>query len=259
MYEVCKEPIHGGPLKEEDAVRPTEPEERKALASRDSYGDRKLACEEVLEKEAQLKKMWWISLRLPDVIGPRDSTNRFWTYLIWLRFGDILGQRIAIPPHLKTKKMSLVLSEDVGRLMLKLVKTDSFRVYNRAYNLAFRETVTLEELINMMAKTLGINEVNYDRESTGPYMFPSVTRGPLNITRAEKMLDWNPTPLSEAVQKTVQFYEYAMRAKDFRFQRNALINKLIPKDKKDQFKKKFKKIYGIDFVEEEEENVKYEL
>lgn len=249
VYEVCKEPPHWGPLREEDAVRPTDPVERETLASRDSYGDRKLACEEVLETEANSQRVWWMSLRLPDVIGPRDNSNRFWTYLIWLRFGDVIGKRISLPPHLKGRKLSFVHSEDVGRLILQLVKMSPHHKFQQAYNLAFRETVTLEELINMMAKTLGISEVNYDRETTGSYLYPSVTRGPVNITKAEKNLNWKPMPIEEAVEKTVQFYEYAMRAPEFRRQRNALINKLIPGEKKEIFKKKFKKIYRIDYQE----------
>ena len=250
MYEVCKQPSHGGPLREEDAVRPIDVKEREALAARDSYGDRKLACEETLVKECRDKRIHWLNLRLPDVIGPRDNTNRFWTYLIWLRFGDVIGKRISLPPHLAGKKMSLVHSEDVGSLILRLVKMDPHPNFKQTYNLAFRETVTLEELINLMAKGLGINKVEYDREdNSGSYLFPSVTRGPVNITKAERNLGWNPMHLEEAVEKTVQFYEFAMRAPEFRRPRNTLIDKLIPKEKKEAFKKKFKKIYKIDYKE----------
>ena len=47
------------------------------LKRKDPYGHYKLSCEEALTYYQREKSGFpWVSLRLADVIGPRDTTNR---------------------------------------------------------------------------------------------------------------------------------------------------------------------------------------
>ena len=64
------------PSREEDAVRPRDPGEVERLRRADPYGHYKLAGEEALARSG----LAWVALRLADVVGPRDTTNRWWTY-----------------------------------------------------------------------------------------------------------------------------------------------------------------------------------
>eukprot|EP00466_Bigelowiella_natans_P006342 jgi/Bigna1/79117/fgenesh1_pg.59_\ len=66
------------PLKESDAIRPESRKEQKMLKREDSYGHKKLRCEEYLEKKSREMGFSYAALRLCDVIGPYDNTDRFW-------------------------------------------------------------------------------------------------------------------------------------------------------------------------------------
>ena len=249
VYEVCKEPSHGGASQEEDSIRPEDPSTREAYARRDLYGHEKLAGEEALLRESNQWGLQYIILRLPDVIGPRDNTNRFWMYLLWIQFHDIIGRPVELPSHIQSKPMSFVLSTDVAKLLAVMpVAPDDF--WNQIYNLAFKETLTLEELLLLIAKNLDVpGEVPFDKTG-GTYYFPSVTRGPVDVAKAEEKLQWQPTSLEEGVKQTVQFYHFAMRSDEFREERNAIVKSFgIPSDRMDAFKKKFKAIYGVEYRE----------
>lgn len=247
IYEVCKPSSHGGPTREEDAVRHEDYTELHKQPGFDFYGDAKLDCEEALEKEHKEHQLNYITLRLPDVIGPRDNTDRFWIYFLWVKFQDILDRPINFPPRLHNQQLSMVHSEDVAMLLLSLndVKDD---VFNQAYNLAFRETVTLKEFLTILGKHVGNNNLVFDESTVnGPVYFPSVSRGPLNITKAERMLRWYAVPLSERIKQNAQFYNYAMKATEFRQQRDGTVELFIGRSKMEAFMKRFKEIYGTEF------------
>ena len=58
-------------------MRPKDEKEVGLLKRKDPYGHYKLSCEEALSYYQREKSGFpWVSLRLADVIGPRDTTNR---------------------------------------------------------------------------------------------------------------------------------------------------------------------------------------
>ncbi|XP_032218471.1 uncharacterized protein LOC5518064 [Nematostella vectensis] len=246
VYEVSQLPpnFNGEPSREEDAVRPASRTRQEELRLVDGYGHNKLECEEVLEDEHALTKLPYISLRIPDVIGPRDNTDRFWFYFIWVKFQDVLKRPVNYPPYLQGRKLSFVFSEDVAILMNHLPYLPD-NVFNQAYNLACKEMVTLEEFIKLLGEHVGVPDVQFDKvEERGATYFPSVQRGPLNITKAEKMLPWKPTALSRVIKKTAEFYSYAMFATEFKMQRDGTIKAFVPDEVMDKFHKKYQQIYG---------------
>ena len=207
------------------------------------------AGEEAIKRENELWNIPYVILRLPDVIGLRDNTDRFWSYLLWLRFHDILDRPINLPPSLHDRPLSFAFAEDVANLLILLPEYTGGSVFNFAYNLAFRETVTLEEMLRIMAKHLDISEVKFDKSHEGgSRYFPSVSRGPLDISMALDYLKWNPHKLEVGVKKTVQFYEYAMRSSDFKAQRKEILDRFrIPPHAMGAFKQRLKDVYGIDY------------
>lgn len=110
----------------------------------------------------------WVALRLPDVIGPRDSTNRLWRYQLWTQCGDVLGP-VAVEPALSRagmRRLSFVYAPDVARAVLAVARggaagggsvsgaggeAPSEMKGGRAYNIACRERVSLEELVELIA------------------------------------------------------------------------------------------------------------
>jgi len=137
------------------------------------------------------------------VIGPYDSTPRYWEYHLWILISDIY------PVHLpkKKKKLSFVFSEDVATAITAVLNAKD-KAYNKAYNIACIETPTLEEYLNLIGEQLKV-KINFtadisdeDREE----FYPSVDFGTLDITRALTELNWKPKTLTEALTKTSNFY-----------------------------------------------------
>ena len=212
------------------------------------YRQIRLIGEEVLRREHELWNIPYIILRLPDVIGLRDNTDRFWSYLLWMRFHDIFDRPLELPKSLQSRSLSFVYAEDVANLLTVLPEYDD-KVNNFAYNLAFRETVTLEEFLQLMAKHLDVPDVKFDKSNErGTYYYPSVKRGPIDIEMALNYLRWNPHTLDRAMMKTVQFYEYAMRSSDFKEKRQAILDSLsVPGHAMEAFKRRLKEVYGVDY------------
>jgi nucleoside-diphosphate-sugar epimerase len=134
----------------------------------------------------------WVALRLPDVIGPRDSTTRLWRYQLWLQCADELGPVVVEPALSRTgaRRLSLAYAPDVARAVLAVIHSsnptdagggargdggqsgtggmgDKMQrgltggvERGRSYNIACREHVSLEELVELIA------DVDVVREST---------------------------------------------------------------------------------------------
>ena len=218
VYEVCVHAEHAltNGSREEDAVRPKDKATRRELSEADSYGHHKMAGEELLAEQRRNGGFPYVSLRLPDVIGARDNTRRCLAYQLWLLTHFALGVPLFVSDWLKTQKLSLVLSDDVAKAVANIVVRNDSSVMDRAYNLAFVETCTLAELLRMIADCMGMTDFEMSTRSPArSYLFPSVTRGPVNISAAQHKLDWHPTPLSEAVCSMVTFYATALREGHF--------------------------------------------
>ena len=204
--QVC-DPGTGVLSHEEDAVRPTDRRRRRDLASRDSYGDAKLASEELLRSRA----VPHVVLRLPDVIGPRDTTGRWWTYQLWVQYAGVLRRPVPIPPAVRRLRTSYVYVADVARAMMAALERAK-EVNGQAFNLALDRDFRLAELLAEMARELGVhNVVTQDvRSEDVARFFPSVYRGPVSWRRAREVLGFEPTPWAEVLSETVRFYRRAL-------------------------------------------------
>lgn len=217
---------HTEPTLETDAVRPASPEQQEELQARDSYGHRKLSCEEVLASyRVNNNGPSYISLRLPDVIGPRDNTHRWWIYQLWMKLRPYLEKNVTVPALVANKPMSLVFVNDVADMIFKLVETPIPAALDQAFNLAFKETPSVQELLESIRDELNLTDIHIET-STKPdtiQLLPSVSQGPINTLKAEKILNWNPTELKVALEETVKFYEQAIGISHFGRERNDVI------------------------------------
>jgi nucleoside-diphosphate-sugar epimerase len=75
----------------------------------------------------------YICLRLPDVIGPFDNTERFWCYLTWLKYQN--KYPIPISYAEENNKLSFVYSKDVVSQIIKLIEMKDIK--SKEYNLCF--------------------------------------------------------------------------------------------------------------------------
>lgn len=94
VYEVSDK-RHLGPSKESDAVRPTDPQTIDNLKSMDPYAHHKLAGEEAIvsvwegarqQKQDHPKPWDYVFIRVPDVMGPRDTSSyKWWWYQVLIK------------------------------------------------------------------------------------------------------------------------------------------------------------------------------
>ena len=248
VYEVCSK-NHTGPTVETDSVRPTDTKEQEILNKKDDYGHRKFAGEEVLVDQRNKGGMPYFFLRLPDVIGSRDNTYRWWIYQAWLRLSPYLETKVSIPKSLINYPMSFVYVEDVADAILKSLDYDE-SLLDQAYNFACDETPTLPELLNIMKKYMKRDDIDIPvtEDESFVHLFPSVTRGPINCDKAKKMLGFVPTPFETAAKYTVEFYDMAILNNKFKKERSSVLLTLetfSPGNTKAIYKG-IKEEYGID-------------
>ncbi|CAG0922825.1 unnamed protein product [Notodromas monacha] len=221
VYEVSQEAEHDRLSLEGDAVRPDDVDESAALSEQDPYGSEKLACEELLAASGSVR---YVSLRLPDVFGPRDTTYRSWLHFLRIRYYDVIDEPVQVPEDGATSETSLVYVKDVPVAVEAVMLSPGSKVHNQAYNIASKDTFQpirfLEEWGKMiLEKDIVVTEAAGDVPSLG---FPSVTRGPISIQKAERELKFKPTPLAKAMTETAEFYETALA--DFEKERNEVLD-----------------------------------
>jgi len=109
-------------------VRPDDKGFRDQLSTLYVYGNRKMEAEEELiiqryDHTDGLPGIPFVILRLPDVLGERDTTYRFWLYQLWVRLAPLLPARpVTIPTFLLDQKNSFVYVEDVAKVVVDVVE-----------------------------------------------------------------------------------------------------------------------------------------
>lgn len=183
-------------------------------------------CEEVLTSyQLEKKGPPYVFLRLPDVVGPRDNTYRWWIYQMWVKLRPYLEKDVVVTAALANKQMSLVYVSDVADLISDLVQNPNPEAFNQAFNLALKETPTLVQLLENIRDTLNLTniQISSSRQPDTIQLFPSVSRGPVNISKAETILHWSPTKWETVLKDTVRFYEDAIGISHFGRERNEII------------------------------------
>jgi len=215
VYEVCGD---GRRLKkyqklvETDAERPIDEGTRRKLIVKDEYGDEKLGGEEALVEHAMMNDGFnFVALRYADVVGPRDATDRFATYVMWAKL-QLIADKDIIPdlhvPKDVLESTSVTYVKDATQSIINcMTMPDS---WNEAYNIASNEIFNVTKTIEMIATHVKGNVpkpkvIRVDAED-GIAMYPSVTRGPINVGKAVSKLSFRPTPLSTVISETVDWY-----------------------------------------------------
>ena len=208
VYEVC-EKQHNAPSKETDAQRPKLAERRKQYKRRDSYGHKKLKCEEVLAAQLNEGGIPYVVLRLADVIGAKDSTERWWLYQLWVQAALKLDLPIFVPDELKEKPISVVFVKDVATLILNIISMEHRNsIVNSSFNLACTEITSVPSLLCAIAENIAGHNVRiaYSACQDIPHIYPSVELGPIDCSKAVSCLGFVPTALSDCIAEITNFY-----------------------------------------------------
>eukprot|EP01117_Protostelium_nocturnum_P013104 TRINITY_DN4868_c0_g1_i1.p2 TRINITY_DN4868_c0_g1~~TRINITY_DN4868_c0_g1_i1.p2 ORF type:complete len:385 (-),score=127.53 TRINITY_DN4868_c0_g1_i1:8-1162(-) len=236
VYMVCAPPSSPRPFgrSEVDSIRPSSKEERDNLNEKDSYGNGKLECEEYLLESFKQYSFPCTSLRLPDVFGPFDTTDRHWRYQLWLTVSEQFPLQLS--EESKTKRLGFVFSEDVVSAIITVFQNGE-KTFGQSYNVACQETPTLEQYLSQVSyflsqqssslSTSNLKPIPVDRNrseesdesssssdsdstfSLDSEFLPSVDFGHIDTTKISTQLNWKPTPIQQSLQKTVSFFERA--------------------------------------------------
>lgn len=169
----------------------------------------------LLRRQSDSKYSWsYVILRLPDVLGPRDSTDRWWFYQMWIQFYSSLQKPLEISTHLHS---SYVYVNDVARyityIFTKTFLDSSTTFSNQILNIGCTEILSIKDLLTLIIEELDLNSLHIPIEynpNTEADFFPSVTRGGMNISKAlSNEFHWKPTPIKQVVRETIQWYNDA--------------------------------------------------
>lgn len=249
VYEVCDTSSidHTTQLtQEKDAKRPKSQEEIERLKEFDDYGHEKLECEEALSYyHDKYKTFRYFIIRLPDVLGPRDSTNRFWFYQMWLEFIYYLksigkDMEIPIPSAFFNKKTSYVYVKDISRVVSRLLNTTSD---SEIFNFGFDQSLTLIELLKTIASFMYDDNFEKSLHFTKDdkcgisHGFPSITKGPIDVSKVKAVLNFEFSHVTDALMETVEFYKNA--ASLFPDERKKILKDLRKEVIEDEFEDDF--------------------
>jgi nucleoside-diphosphate-sugar epimerase len=192
---------------ESQAIRPKDPTVRQRLNDMDEYGNEKLAGEEVLMRQNQ--NIPYVALRFADVIGPRDGTERWILYHIWIKYSQAIGIPLSVPNDVANITTSVTFVEDAATSIM--LAMDAKAAWNGAYNIACEEGFNVMSGIRMIADSLGVERDGIDIKTMPPEqsfaVYPSVRRGQMDISKARNVLKFTPTPLKKVLSETAEWYE----------------------------------------------------
>jgi len=195
-------------LQESDAVRPTDQtlEENQSKLSEHEFGHNMLSAEEALVESG----LPHVILRCSDLVGPRDTTYRWWQYQVWLEHFALLDIAIPVASGLKELQYSFTYGEDVGKAVISVLKKG---VVNKVYNIAIEKLFTFPHFLLEMCIHYGNGNVcwaDYNAAVDAYSLYPSNYKGTLSIERAKEDLDFVPTSWEDVLKDTTAFYQTAI-------------------------------------------------
>ena len=206
-------------------LRPTTVSEITSVRNHDAYqfqyGNGKLGAEDVLLEAYAESGFPATILRLPDVFGEYNNLDGFLDL-----FNDIeAGRCVASKPGwnkrdgnkypkswVKEHRISMVYAPDVASAVVACFN-DPAKVAGHAFHIAsgiasiWQVYEQVRSSLNKLRESRGLPPCaplvpDYSRS----VYFPSVDIGPLCIKKAQRLLGWAPTPISEWLHKSVEWY-----------------------------------------------------
>ena len=134
---------------------------------------------------------------------------------------------------------------------LQMLLTAGPQLRDHAINLAYPQTFRLGDVFNDVIAELGVSaKLHVDESVAGNhfYLYPSVIRGPIDVTKAVNLLHWSPTPWREAIAATVAFHEAAPLDPRFTRQFDDVIQIMVQqmfRDRKTRFFEALEQLYNV--------------
>jgi hypothetical protein len=171
------------------------------MKDRDKYGFKKLLTERSLFKRSPMDQSL-ICLRLPDVLGQFDDTDRFFKYVLAIEKG-----LPAIQTPDKNRLVSFVYVGDIVDSLAKALNDASRKkVVRESINLACKEQGNMEAFLACIGSAL--REEKLVLSPKGKSWLPSVEQRHqcLCLEKAKSLLGFEPTRLESVIRQTVDWF-----------------------------------------------------
>lgn len=235
VYDVSKNSTHGEPLLlEPDAVRPgreISPLDRYKLKGQNRRGDAALECEEELMKQFNAGGFPFVTLRLTNVIGPKENTIRYWLVHLWIRAHIDLRLPMQLDENILDQPITFTYTLDIARAVVRAISKArnetccTSDVEGEAFNIACEEAPNQRTFYELVAEPMGMPYVEtQERNHTSAIvLYPDIIRGPVSIAKASEKLGWAPTDLRKALRSVARFYDRTMiDTRKYKFERDTM-------------------------------------
>jgi len=172
-----------------------------------AYASGKYGAERVFLEAFKEKSFPTIIVRPPVVIGPGDNTLRAYSY--WLRLSD--GGPLILPNPAVSSRY--IFSKDMARAFESLLFAKD--LYGQAFNFGDSNIISLQDFIKLSARImhkepeivvpdhpwLKTNGFNFEASP-----FSGASDFIVDISKAEKQLDWRSTDMHEWLEETITWF-----------------------------------------------------
>lgn len=168
-----------------------------------AYAEGKRDCEQAAAEQHAFPAT---ILRPPIVQGPDDASRRGWFW--YQRIAD--GGPVLVPARYPSAAWRQAFSRDVARAILLAAANP--RAFDRTYNIASDEILTLEDFVRLSADIIGrpdpVVSVPRDRlRSEAAWYTPTyVHRFVMDISRIKTELGFSPTPVRAWLTETIRWH-----------------------------------------------------
>merc|ERR1719203_421780 len=103
----------------------------------------------------------FVSLRLADVIGPHDNSDRFSSYYTWLKYHHIKDVPNIYVPDNVLETTSVTYIYDIVQSIISVMNTPSS--WDESYNIACQEIFNVTNAIETIAPMMGKSHIKIRR------------------------------------------------------------------------------------------------
>ncbi len=180
------------------------------LKEKYAYGLGKYAAEKEFLKAFSERKFPAAIVRPPVVIGPNDPTLRAYSY--WLRLAD--GGPLFLPGFAFSNRF--VFSKDMARFFEAVIY--AAEPYGKAYNAGDSAALTLDDFVKVSARIMHREpdilypDYSWLKENGFGFEATPFTMGGdfvLDVSKAEKELNWASTPAAKWLEETINWYLFS--------------------------------------------------
>lgn len=168
----------------------------------DTYGGRKLKCEALLGRAYKDEGLPSTTLRPPAVVGPGCDNRHERLHRLVAGLPPLPPPPTTRPPPVNPGFFRVAHCSDVAAAVAAVV-TSGKSVHGEAFNVASSESITLQDYVAAIGAQLGRVPPDVPSDQA---LRSYERQGQLDVSKAERILGFRPTPLAKSIGDTVAWH-----------------------------------------------------